>query len=203
MANSPHNPLVEKRNAAAATLDRRRKTAAETSVAVAEGLNAYFDRLALLAAGALTFSVTFLGNSNRPHSHRFFILYAAWTCLLVALGSCLLRVFANHGHRFYKVGADRAEAEVAYCDADAEVVSVFAESIQYADAAEPFDKERELKINRENRAVWAAEHQRTTKIANRLWTLHIAAEWTAGISLFVGFVLLMAFAVFNTYVPTK
>jgi hypothetical protein len=109
-------------------------------------------------------------------------------------------VFANHGHRFYKVGADRAEAEVAPLDADIEVVSAMAQSIKYADALEPFDKERELKINQENRAVWQAEFQRTSKIAKRLWKLHEAVEWVAGVSLFLGFMLLMIFAVYNTYV---
>ena len=78
-----------------------------------------------------------------------------------------------------------------------------AQSIRYADAAEPFDKDRELKINRENRVVWNKEFERTNKIAKRLWKLHQAVEWTAGVSLFFGFMLLMVFAVFNTYVPIK
>jgi hypothetical protein len=71
----------------------------------------------------------------------------------------------------------------------------------YLDAAEPFDKDRELKINQENRTVWQEEFQRTKKIAKRLWKLHQASEWVAGVSLFFGFMLLMIFAVYNTYVP--
>ena len=201
MSTTPHNPLVERRNNAAEQLDRRRRTAAETSVKVAEGLNAYFDRLALLAAGALTFSVTLVGHPTRAHSHRLFIIYAAWACLLTALGSCLLRVFSNHGHRFYKVGANRAEAEVALIDADTEVLKVLGHSIAYSDAAEPFDKQRELKINDDNRAVWRKEFLRTEKMANLLWRIHQGAGWIAGVAMFLGFLLMMTFAIYNTYVP--
>jgi hypothetical protein len=195
----PHNPLIEKVNAATEKVNRRRQRAAETSAKVADDLNMYFDRLALLAAGALTFSVTLLGQPTHPHSHRFFIIYAAWGCLLISLGSSLLRVFSNIGHRFYRVGAGRAEAEVEYIDADTEAVDKMDHALKYADATEPFDKKRELKINENNRAVWKTEQKRTEKIAARLWRLAVAAQWTTGVSLFLGFLLLMSFAVYNTY----
>ena len=61
-------------------------------------------------------------------------------------------MFANHGHRFYNVGADKADAEVAFVDADTEVVNLMGESISYLDALEPYDKDRELKINQENKS---------------------------------------------------
>lgn len=198
MSSTPHNPLVEKRNAAGETLDRRRRTAAEFSVKLADDRIAFFDRLALLSAGALTFSVTLLGHTSQPHPHRLFVLYAAWLFLLLSLCSCLLRNYSNQAHRFYQVGSNRAESEVALFDADSEVVAAMAGQIAYSDASEPFDKDRELKINRENREVWQKEFERTKKKAEAHWKVSQWAERVAGVSILIGFLLLIAFAVVST-----
>jgi hypothetical protein len=196
--STPHNPLVERRNAAAEKLNRRRQTAVETSVKTAEESNAFFDKLAVLSAGALTFSVTFLSRPAQAH-WQLFILYAAWVLLLIALASCLVRNYSNIGHRFYKVVSDRAESEVALIDADSEVVSAMAELLKYDDAAEPFDKDRELKINRENREVWHKEFERAKKHADVRWKVHGIAERAAGLGACLGFLLLIVFAILNTY----
>jgi hypothetical protein len=195
----PHNPLIEKRKAAAETLNRRQRKAAEFAAKLADDRCAFFDRLALLAAGALTFSVTLLGHTSQPHPHRLFVLYVAWLLLLLSLGSCLLRNYSNQAHRFYSVGTNRAESEVAVIDADTEAVAALSGWIKYADAAEPFDKDRELRINRENREVWQQEFERNKKKAESHWKLSEAAEWTAGVSMLLGFLLLIAFAVVSTY----
>ena len=68
--NQPFDPLVAKRNDVAAKLNRRRKSITDISVKVSEERNDFFDRLAILNAGALTFSVTLLNISTpaaRPH----------------------------------------------------------------------------------------------------------------------------------------
>jgi hypothetical protein len=199
MSSIPHNPLVEKRNAAGETLDRRRRTAAEFSAKLADERVAFFDRLALLAAGALTFSVTLLGHISQPHPHRLFVLFAAWLLLLLGLGCCLVRNYSNQSHRFYKVGSNRAESEVSVIDADSELVAAMAGSIKYMDAFEPFDKDRELKINRENRELWQKEFERTKQKADTHWKLSQWAEWVAGVGILVGFLLLIVFAVVSTY----
>ncbi len=194
----PHNPLVEKRNAAAEKTSRRRRTASETSVKIAEESSAFFDKLAVLNAGALTFSVTLLSHAMQAH-WQLFILYAAWILLLVALASCLVRNYSNIGHRFYGVVSNRAESEVALIEADSEVVSAMAGFLKYDDATEPFDKDRELKINRDNREVWQKEFERTKKHAEIRWRVHEIAEWTAGLGACLGFLLLIVFAILNTY----
>jgi uncharacterized integral membrane protein len=191
-----HDPLVEKRTAIAETLNRRRQTASETSKKVAEDRNAFFDRLALLNAGALTFSVTLLGTSVRQHPQSLLLLYVAWASLLVALFACLLRNLSHQGYVFSDAAAKRAESEIAYIEVDSEIVST--KSIVYADSAEPFDKERELKINKENREVWQKELTRIQKKAERNWQLVVATEWIARIAMLLGFVLLIVFAVANS-----
>jgi hypothetical protein len=193
----PHNPLIAKRNAAAETLNRRRRTASETSVKITEESNAFFDRLAVLNAGALTFSVTLLGHPTQTNS-RFYILYGAWILLLIALASCLVRNYSNIGHRFYSSVSNRAEAEIALIDADSEAVDSLSGFIKYDDAAEPFNKERELKINRENREVWQEELERVKKQIRIRWRVHGIAEWTAAVSMCLGLLLLIIFAICNT-----
>jgi hypothetical protein len=196
---SPYNPLIEKRNAAAETLNRRRRTLSEFSVKLAEERHAFFDRLALLAAGALTFSVTLIAHPVPPHALRLFILYGAWIALLIGLGGCLVRNYTNQSHRFFSVGSNRAESEVALIDADTETVTAMAPLIKYEDATEPFDKERELRINKENRDVWQAEFERTKRKAELHWKFAEFAERAAIICVIVGFLLLIIFAVVNTY----
>jgi hypothetical protein len=168
------------------------------SLKIAEETIGFFDKLAILNAGALTFSVTLLNHATQAR-WQLFIVYAAWIFLLVALASCLIRNYSNMGHRFYKMGSDQAEAEVALLDADSEAVSALAGFIRYEDAAEPFDAARELRINRENRDVWQKEFEGRKANAEVRWKLHVIAEWAAGISMCLGFLLLITFAVVNTY----
>lgn len=197
-----HNPLIEKRKAAAETLNRKRRTASETSVKIAEETSAFFDRLALLNGGALTFSVTLLSHPTESRS-QLFILYAAWILLLVALAACLARNYSNMGHRFYGAASNRVESELALIDADSQVMEAMSNSLVYEDAAEPFDKERELRINRENREVWQKELERTKKQAGIRWKLSEIAEWTAGVSMCLGFLLLIVFAICNNQMPAR
>lgn len=195
----PHDPLFEKRNAVAETLNRRRQAASEASIKVAEERNAFFDKLAVLNAGALTFSVTLLGHSVQQFHYTLFLLYAAWMFLLIALGACLIRNFSHQGYRFSDAATKRAESEISYIDVDSEIIST--KPVIYADAAEPFDKEREIKINKENRDVWQAELARIGEKAIRNWRLVVMTEWVAGICMSAGFLLLIVFAVFNSLRP--
>jgi hypothetical protein len=196
--NQPHNPVVEKRNAAAENLNRKRKTAAEMSVKVAEETVGFFDKLAVLNAGALTFSVTLLSHPTQKH-WQLLVVFAAWGFLLLALASCLIRNYANMAHRFYKAGADQAEAEVALIEADSDAVTALGSFIKYADATEPFDVARELQIDKENREVWQKEFDRRKTTAEVRWVVNLVAQWAAGISMCLGFLLLIVFAVFNSY----
>ncbi|SRR6266478_676916 len=196
----PHDPLIEKRSSVAETLNRRRRTASEASTKVAADRNAFFDKLAVLNAGALTFSVTLLGRSVQSDPHKMLLLYAAWVSLLIALGACLIRNFSHQGYQFWDAASKRAESEIAYIDVDTEMVST--KPIIYADSPEPFDKERELRINRENREVWQKELTKLHPRTARSWRLVVATEWIAGITMFAGFLLLIVFAVYaNSSVP--
>ncbi len=195
-----HDPLIDKRNSVAETLNRRRRTASEVSIKIAADRSAFFDKLAVLNAGALTFSVTLLGRSVQSDPHKMLLLYAAWVSLLIALGACLIRNFSHQGYQFWDAASKRAESEIAYIDVDTEIVST--KSIVYADSAEPFDKERELRIDKENREVWQKELARLQSKVERHWRLVVATEWIAGIAMFVGFLLLIVFAVHaNSSVP--
>jgi hypothetical protein len=195
----PHDPLREKLKAAAETLTRRRQGAFEASVRGVEERNAFFDKLAVLNAGALTFSVTLLGHSVQKSLSTLFILYAAWLFLLVALGACLVRNFSNSAYRFSDAASKRAESEISYIDADNEIVS--SRSIIYQDSTEPFDRDREIKVNKENREVWQTELARHQQAVNRKSRLFEVAEWVASICMFAGFLLLIVFAIFSSLSP--
>src|SRR5580658_7899718 len=91
---SQHDPLATKVAAVAEKLNRRRMNARETSIEVNAQRSKFFDRLAVLNAGALTFSVTLLNVSSLNaaiYPPILLFLYAAWACLLIALLACLLR----------------------------------------------------------------------------------------------------------------
>ncbi len=197
----PYDPLIEKRNAIAETLNRRRQTASEASRKVAEDRNAFFDRLAFLNAGALTFSVTLLGTSVRQHPQSLLLLYVAWASLLIALFACLVRNLSHQGYLFSDAASKKAESEIAYIDVDTEIVSTKSALISYADSSESFDKERELKVNKENREAWQSVFARMRKKEERNWRLVVATEWIAGIAMLVGFLLLVVFAITNSSVP--
>jgi len=76
-----------------------------------------------------------------------------------------------------------AESEVAYIDVDQDIVST--QTVLYSDYAEPFDRDRELSLNRSDR-----ERERN-------WVIVIGAEWIAGTSVLVGFAFLVVFAIRN------
>jgi hypothetical protein len=143
-----HDPFQTKLNSVAQLLDARRKKASEVSEKVTEQRSAYFDKLAILNAGALTFSVTLLGPNSpiAPAHHGFlFILYAAWVALLIALGGCLVRNISHQGYYYYEVLSDRMESEASYADADRELIeakSKTAPGMIYADSSEPYDAEK-------------------------------------------------------------
>jgi hypothetical protein len=84
-------------------------------------------------------------------------------------------------------------------DADTDAVKAMAAFLKYDDATEPFDKDQELRINKENRQVWQKEFERARKYAAIRWRVHEIAEWTAGLGMVFGFLLLIIFAVCNTY----
>ena len=153
--------------------------------------------LALLNAGALTFSVTLLGHPTQALS-LFYFVYAAWIFLLIALAACLVRTYSNLEHRFYSVASNRAESEIALIDADTDAVGVLSDYLKYDDAAEPFDKDRELRINKENRDEWQKVLAKTKRRADIGWTVFGIAQWTASIAMCLGFLFLIVFAIFRT-----
>lgn len=165
---------------------------------IAEERSAFFDKVAVLNAGALTFSVTLLNASTATRPHSLLILYAAWVLLLIALVACLVRNISHQGYRFSDALVSRSESEIEFIDADSEAVSAVSPSIIYEDAPEPFDLARELKINKENRERWHDSLQSTQVRLKRYWKTALVSEWTAGISMTLGFLLLIVFAIRRT-----
>jgi hypothetical protein len=196
LGNNLLDPLETRRKNAAEKLNRRRLATSETSKKIAEDRNSFFDRLAILNAGALTFSVTLLGHFAPLHPSRTFILHTAWALLVIALGACLLRNLVHQYYRASDVVALRAEAEIAFIDVDTEVISTRA--VVYSDSAEPFDKERELSLNRANREIWKKHYNEELLRSEQHWGIVQSAEWVAAVSMFFGFLLLVLFAVLNT-----
>jgi hypothetical protein len=173
--NLPHDPLREKLAAAAETLNRKRHTASETANRIAEERNAFFDKLAVLNAGALTFSVTLLNHSVKQSIGTLFLLFLAWMFLLIALGACLGRNLFHQRYRFSDVASRRAESEISFVEADSEFV-LNRNIISYADSTEPFDKDREITINKQNSAVWQAELDRHKPKVDRNWRWVVVTE---------------------------
>jgi hypothetical protein len=187
-----HDPLATKVQKVTETLNRRRPDHTETSKEIIRERNAFFDRLALLNAGALTFSVTLYQKNPKG----LWPLHTAWICLLVALAVCLLRNFSHQYYRSFFAFASRAKAEVNFSDVDYEVIST--QDIVYSDSSEPFDRQRAVKINRENRAKWEKSQTEMTARRNRHWNLVRTAEWIAIVSMTAGFSFLVIFATVNT-----
>ncbi len=198
MPNQPHDPLAEKHRAATDKLNRRRKTASEVSVQIIEERTSFFDKLAVLNAGALTFSVTLLNRTSPSHPHILYVLYAAWVWLLIALASCLVRNISHQGYRYSNAMAETQASEIEYIDVNSEILVTKADSIMYLDSAEPFDLEGEKKLAEENRKLWDGELLRTKTRLGRYWKTALVSEWVAGIGMFIGFLLLIIFAVLNT-----
>lgn len=190
------DPLDTRRRNAAEKLNRRRLAASETSKKIAEERNSFFDRLAILNGGALTFSVTLFGHFAPSHPGRTYLLHTAWALLVIALGACLLRNLVYQHYRTSDVVAQMAEAEIAWIDVDTEVIST--RTVLYSDTEEPFDKNRELSLNRANRDVWQKSYKREQLKSTHHWAMVQIAEWVAAVSMFLGFLLLVVFAVSNT-----
>lgn len=193
---SAQDPLVTKVQDLAQKLNRRRRTASETSEKLIEKRDTFFDRLALLNAGALTFSITLFASFSLKNPRGLLLLHTAWIFLLVALAACLVRNLSHQHYRFAHVAASMARAEVDYIDVDHEVIST--KVVAYSDSSETFDKPREVKINRENRAKWEQQLAEMEAQRDRHWTLVKVSEWIAAVSMTSGFLLLVIFATVNT-----
>lgn len=194
--SAQHDPLRTKVEDLTEKLNRRRRTAAETSDEIIQERNAFFDRLALLNAGALTFSVTLFASLSVKNPRGLSVLHAAWFCLLIALAACLIRNLSHQHYRTSHVVASMAKAEVDYIDVDHEAIST--RVVAYSDSSEPFDKEREIKINRANRAKWVAKLAEWETRRDRHWSLVRITEWIAAVGMTTGFLLLVIFATVNT-----
>jgi len=188
------NPLFEKVKNTAAKLNRRRQSASDTSKQIVARREAFFDRLALMNAGALTFSVTLAGRME-SNAHFPKTLFGAWGFLLLAAGACLVRNLSHQHYQMADALANMAESEVAYIDADHEVIST--ENIMYSDSTEPFDQNREITLNRSNREIWKKTLETQQRTATRHWGIVHAAEWVAGSAMLLGFGLLITFALRN------
>jgi hypothetical protein len=92
--------------------------------------------------------------------------------------------------------AGMAEAEIEWIDVDTEVISTSA--VVYSDTAEPFDKDRELSLNRSNREIWQKSYNKELLKSKQHWAIVRTAEWVAALSMFLGFLLLVVFAIWNT-----
>jgi hypothetical protein len=204
VSNLPFDPLEVKLNTAREKLNRRRKRASEVSEQVNEHRSAFFDKLAILNAGALTFSVTLL-NPTSPlapsHTPLLFILYAAWMALLFALSACLVRNIAHQNYHYYDAMMDNAESEIAFLEVDREIILEKSRTvgIVYSDSPEPYNLERELEVRRKSRDGWTTSLQKSRLKVDRSVRVFRTAEWVAGISMPLGFLALIAFAVLKTY----
>lgn len=192
--STAHNPLFEKVKITAAKLNRRRQTASDTSKEIVARREAFFDRLALMNVGALTFSVTLAGRmGNNAHLPK--TLFGAWGFLLLAAGACLVRNLSHQHYQMADALTNMAESEVAYIDVDHEVISTG--NVVYADSAEQFDQNREITMNRANREIWKKTLETQQRAATRNWGIVHTAEWVAGSAMLLGFGFLITFALRN------
>jgi uncharacterized integral membrane protein len=195
--SAQHDPLRTKVQDLAQKLNRRRRTASETSEKIIQERNAFFDRLALLNAGALTFSVTLFASLSAKNPRGLFFLQSAWIGLLIALAACLVRNLSHQHYRFSRVAASLARTEVDYIDVDHEAIS--SRVVAYSDSSEPFDQQREVTINRANRAKWQQQLTEMETAAERHFTLARICEWIAAVSMTTAFLFLVMFAMVNTH----
>jgi hypothetical protein len=195
--SAPHDPLKTKVDDLTEKLNRRRLEASETSETIIQERNAFFDRLALLNAGALTFSVTLFASLSVKNPKGLLILHSAWICLLIALAACLIRNLSHQHYRTWHAGASMAKAEVAYSDAHYETISS-GKIVGYSDSSEPYDRQGEIRRNRENRAIWEQHLAQSETRSDRNWKLVRITEWLAAISMTAGLLFLIIFATVNT-----
>jgi hypothetical protein len=195
--SAQRDPLITKVNDLTEKLNRRRLEASETSETLIRERNAFFDRLALLNAGALTFSVTLFASLSVKNPKGLLILHAAWICLLIALAACLVRNLSHQHYRASHAGASMAKAEVDYGDAHYEAISAN-KIVGYSDSSEPYDQQGEIKRNRANRATWERHLTQLGTKRDRSLTLVRIFEWAAAVSMTTGFLFLIIFATVNT-----
>ena len=194
---SSHNPLQTKVQNLTEKLNRSRLSASETSETLIRERNAFFDRLALLNAGALTFSVTLFASLSLKNPRSLIFVHTAWISLLIAVAACLIRNLVHQHYRSSFASASLASAEVAYLDAYFEVIST--QVVAYSDSSERFDKDREIKLNRESREKWKKKLAEWETLRDRHWGLVRVTEWVAAVSMLAGFLLLIIFAIVNTH----
>jgi hypothetical protein len=195
--SAPHDPLRTKVEDSAQKLDRRRRAASENSEKIIEERNAFFDRLALLNAGALTFSVTLFASLSVKNPKGLSILHAAWIFLLIALAACLVRNLSHQHYRSAFAVASMARAELDFIDVSVEAISTRVTG--YSDSTEPFDMQREIETNRANRATWDQKLAVWETRKKRNWNIVRITEWTAAVSMTTGFLFLVIFATLNTH----
>jgi hypothetical protein len=191
-----HDPLLQKRKDEADKLNRRRRRAHDISKQVSKRREGFFNRLALLNAGALTFSVTLLSQMG-PHQNGAYkwLLHGAWGLLLIALGACLVRNLSHQHYEFAETAALWAESEIGFIEADREAVT--SRGVAYSDSSEPFELNRELQIYSSNQQKWQKDQSKQKRLANIYWRLVRFAEWTAAVTMFGGFLAMVLFAVLS------
>ncbi len=190
------DPLYEKHKTEGERLNRRRKAASETSKEIVVRREAFFDRLALLNTGALTFSVTLLGSLAAKNPHGKYLLFAAWLLLLLAVGACLMRNLSHQHYQLADAMTEMAESEIAYIDA-AHALMTERNIAAYSDSTEPYDKPKEIALNRSNRDVWSKSLDEQQRKSTWHWRIVHGSEWTAGIAMILGLALLVIFAIRN------
>jgi hypothetical protein len=170
-------------------------------VRINEQRSRFFEKLALLNAGALTFSVTLLtpATPGQPtYPPILIVLQGGWVCLLIALGACLLRNLANQGYRYYDAVAKMQQSEIEYIDADTALIQAGRVGT-YSDSTDRFDAKRELAVNSEKRAGWEKGMGEAKARADRNTKIRRVAEWVVGVSMPLGFLLLVVFSILKTY----
>jgi len=116
---------------------------------------------------------------------------------LIALATCLVRNLTHQHYRISHAVAELARAEVSYIDVDYEAIST--RVVAYSDSSEPFDMQREIKLNRSNRAKWQESLETMETKRERHWKVAMISEWVAAVSMSTGFLLLITFAIINTH----
>ncbi len=191
------DPRLNKHRDELRKLQNRKERLSEAMRDVDTRRDAFFDRLALLNAGALTFSATLLSNlANRQHTSEKWIVHLAWGLMLIALGSCLVRNVSHQHYRIAELATRRAESEIAVTETDSEVIQN--RPVVYSDSTEAFDRDRELELNKSNAQTWRTEQATQRVLADTYWRVLRASEWTAAVAMFGGFLLMVVFAVLNT-----
>lgn len=160
----------------------------------------FFDRLGLLSGGAIVLSVTFLGYvSSRPSVKILwpFVLYISWGSLLVALLASMYRNWHHEDYLYYTRFAGWAEHLAKLKQAEIKVVqatgAVVVDPEGQRIAASKVIEELTSKCK-----GWATLEGTASTKARLSEKVSKVLDYAAHIGLFVGIVLLVAFAVLNS-----